>query len=101
MILLILLLIIGIITGWWYLSGTYEAALTAAKAHSDTMGVQFLDGSVIRNGFRVTRIRGGSLALIQKFRFEFTTTGEQRYSGYTELLGKRVLKMELEPHKIN
>ena len=85
---------------WWYLSGSYEAALAGAKRHCKVMDVQFLDGSVIRNGFGMRRNSAGSLTLVQKFRFEFSTTGERRYSGFAEMLGKRILSMELEAHKI-
>jgi hypothetical protein len=85
---------------WWYLSNTREAALAAAQRHCREMGVQLLDGSVMANGLQLIRNRSGSLVLLQKFRFEFTSTGEQRYSGRAELVGRRVLKMELEPHRV-
>ena len=88
------------LAGWWYLSSTREHALAAAKRYCQSMGVQFLDDSIMGNGLRFTRIQGGQMALVRCFRFEFSTTGEQRYSGFTEVVGKRVVKMELEPHRV-
>ncbi|MCG8536008.1 MAG: DUF3301 domain-containing protein [Pseudomonadales bacterium] len=95
------LVLVAAVAGWWRLSSTREQALTAAKVHCQQMGVQFLDGSVMSNGYQLTRDKRDNVALLQKYRFEFTTTGDQRYSGYAELIGKRVVKMELEPHRLD
>lgn len=89
-----------VLAAWWHLSSTREHALAAAKHHCDQMQVQFLDGSVMANGIRFSRSSSGSVVLVQRFRFEFSTTGDERYTGYAELVGRRVLKMELEPHRI-
>ena len=85
---------------WWKLSSTREHALTAAKRHCAEVGVQFLDGSVMSNGIRISRNASGNLTLVQKFRFEFSTSGDQRYWGLTEMMGRRVVKMELEAHRV-
>ena len=85
---------------WWYSTECREAALAAAQQHCHTVGVQLLDGSVVSNGFRLTRRSSGSLALVQKFYFEFSTTGDRRYRGYLEQLGKRTIRIELEAHKL-
>ena len=99
--LFVLFLILGGAGLWWYLAGSYETALRAAKEHCSLMGVQFLDGSVQRAGFGLTRNKADTMVLVQKFQFVFATTGEERYNGYTQVVGKRVIKMELEPHKID
>ena len=49
----------------------------------------------------MTRNKADTMVLVQKFQFVFATTGEERYNGYTQVVGKRVIKMELEPHKID
>jgi hypothetical protein len=84
---------------WWHLSDVRERALMAAQRHCREMGVQFLDGSVMPDGFRFIRNSNGTLVLLQRFRFEFTTSGDERYAGRAELVGRRVVKMELEPHR--
>ncbi|HEX4938833.1 MAG TPA: DUF3301 domain-containing protein, partial [Candidatus Kapabacteria bacterium] len=74
--LLLVVLLLGVIAGgWWYLSDVRETALQAAQRHCTAMGVQFLDGSVMPDGMRLIRNRSGALALLQCFRFEFTTSG--------------------------
>lgn len=100
-LLLVVLLLGAIAGGWWYLSDVREAALRAAQRHCAEMGVQFLDGSVMPDGVRLIRNRTGALVLLQKFRFEFTTSGDERYCGRAQLVGRRVMKMELEPHRFD
>ncbi len=95
------LLLLAAVAGlWWHLTDTRERALTAAQDHCEAVGVQFLDGSVMRDGFRFPRNRNGTLVLLQRFLFEFSTSGDQRYQGHIELIGKRVVKLELEAHRI-
>lgn len=98
--LLLCLLIASGLAIWWYFVSTREHALAASKQHCDQMGVQFLDGSVIANGYKFSRNRSDSLVIIQCFTFEFSTSGDERYNGFAELAGKRVIKMELEPHRL-
>ncbi len=99
MILLSIIIILVAAGLWWYRDDTREAALLAAQQHCQSMDVQLLDGSVMSNGFRLKRSQSGTLVVIQKFCFEFSTTGDQRYQGRIELLGKRRLKIELDAHK--
>jgi len=84
-----------------HMSAVRERALLAAREYCRQMGVQFLDGSVARNGIRLTRSRSGSVALAQRFSFEFTVTGERRYQGEAIFVGRRQVKMWLEPHVIS
>lgn len=85
---------------WLYMQAVRELALRAAKRHCREMGVQFLDGSVVLDGVKPVRGPNGVIALAQRFRFEFTTTGEKRYRGETVFVGKRQTSMQLEPHVI-
>jgi hypothetical protein len=55
---------------------------------------------VVRTGIRLTRGSSGSVALAQRFQFEFTVTGERRYRGEATFVGKRQASMQLEPHAI-
>lgn len=95
------LLIIASIGAWWHLSQAYEATLRAAKVRCDELDVQFLDDSVIRDGYRLNRGKGGSLQLVQKFRFEFSTTGDRRYQGKATTVGTKIQTLTLEPHQVD
>lgn len=85
---------------WFHMQAVRELALRAAKRHCRDMGVQFLDGSVVFEGVKLARGRSGAVALAQRFRFEFTTTGEKRYRGETVFVGRRQVSMQLEPHAL-
>lgn len=97
---LLLALIACAVALWFHVSAVREQALVASKRYCEQMGVQFLDGSVIRTGIRPTRSRSGSMALAQRFVFEFTVTGERRYRGEAIFVGNRQVSMRLEPHAI-
>lgn len=97
--LFLILFVVAIVFLLIHLSSVKDLAMQAAKKHCHEMEVQFLDGTVSPAGFGLTRNHRGTLTLIQKYRFEFTVTGGERYVGRTEFAGKQILKMILEPHK--
>lgn len=99
--LLFILILLGIVAGWWYLSQGYEIALYAARQHCNKLDVQFLDGTVSRVGYGVSRRGGGALQLVQKFDFEFATSGADRYRGHIELTANKVSQINLEPHRLD
>jgi hypothetical protein len=98
---LLIALIVGAFALWFHLSSVRERALVASKNYCEQMGVQFLDGSVIRTGIRLTRAPSGTVALAQRFQFEFTVTGERRYRGEAIFVGNRQVSMRLEPHALH
>lgn len=98
--LFLILSIVAIVFLLIHLSTVKDLALQAAKKHCHEMEVQFLDGTVSPAGFGLARNHKGTLTLVQKYRFEFTVTGGERYEGRTEFAGKRILSVILEPHKI-
>lgn len=85
---------------WWNTLGIKPLALRAAQRHCDEMGVQLLDESIVLRRARLKRDRAGGMRVWRSFSFEFSTTGDARYRGRVEILGKRVLDVQLEPHKI-
>jgi hypothetical protein len=97
-ILFALVVFVGILATFWRLLAIKELALAGAKKHCQDMGVQFLDGSVVQCGFRVRLKSGWRLVVLQTFSFEFTTTGERRYIGWTTFSGRKRVSMELQPH---
>jgi hypothetical protein len=50
---------------------------------------------------RLARNARGQWALLRTYQFDFSATGEDRYQGYVEVLGRQVLKIHLPPHRID
>ena len=94
-VLLLLLLL------WWNAQGAKHRALAATRAYCKQMEVQLLDEAVALRGFWLKRDSRGHLRLWRSYSFEFTATGDDRYSGKVVLLGARVEQIQLEPHRLN
>ncbi|NNC54972.1 MAG: DUF3301 domain-containing protein [Pseudomonadales bacterium] len=80
-----------------------ELATVAARNRCVALGVQFLDQSVSASGISLRRnphTANQRHAIERRYRFEFTSTGEERYKGSVVMLGNRVAGIELEPHRI-
>lgn len=97
---LLVLAIVGVVWAWMHTLAVKDLANTAAKRHCQQMGVQFLDGTVALGGAKPTWSGGDGLRLAQRFTFEFTVTGEKRYHGEVQFIGKRQVHLFLEPHVI-
>lgn len=99
------LLLLGCFAGglsfWWNTLGIKPIALRAAQRHCDEMGVQLLDESIVIRRARLKRDRQGGMRVWRSFSFEFSTTGDVRYRGRVEVVGKRVTDVRLEPHRIS
>ena len=85
---------------WWNTLGIKPIALRAAQRHCDEMGIQLLDESIVIRRFKFKRDRMGGMRVWRSFSFEFSTTGDARYRGRVDVLGKRVVNVQLEPHRI-
>lgn len=85
---------------WWKGQGFKLMALKLAQKHCDELGLQFLDQSVALRSFKFTRGPTGAWVVRRRFVFEFASIGDERYKGTVELLGNRLLKLELEPHRL-
>jgi hypothetical protein len=92
---------LAFLTYWWQGQGIKSRALQAAKVHCKTMDVQLLDDSIVLRGFWLKRDGRGSLRLWRSYLFEFSSTGEQRYSGRVILLGPHIESVQLEPHRLH
>jgi hypothetical protein len=63
------------------------------------MDVLLLDDAIYLRGLWVKRDDRGQLRVWRRFLFEFSTTGEERYTGRIIMLGQTITHMELEPHR--
>lgn len=84
----------------WHAHGMKETALAATRKYCRQMDVELLDDTVVLRGFWLKRDGSGRLHMWRSFLFEFTSTGEERYSGRIVLLGNRVEDIQLEPHRL-
>ncbi len=85
---------------WWGATGVKERALAAAQRHCREFDVQLLDSSVMINRLWVKKDAQGYWRLWRAYLFEFTATGEDRFKGRVITLGRRIEKVELEPHRV-
>jgi len=96
--LFLLVIFIALVIYIWQLLAIKDLAIAAAKKHCRDMDVQFLDGTVVQCGFRLRLKSGWRPVILQTYSFEFTTTGERRYLGWTTFRGRQRISMELQPH---
>ncbi len=85
---------------WWCTKGIKEAALRAARSYCEKMDVQLLDESIVLRNMRPRLGQRHLVELQRRYQFEFTTTGEQRYLGEILLVGNRISRINLDPHRL-
>lgn len=86
---------------FWHAHAIRELALGVARKRCRELDVQLLDDTVVLRGLWVRRGEGGRLQWWRSYLFEFTATGDDRYPGSIEMLGRRVIALELAPHRLN
>ena len=75
-----------------------EIATQHSRAACNRVSLDFLDETVSLKKLRLKRNANGQLAFFREYQFEFTSTGEYRYKGLTQLLGKQLVAVEMEPY---
>lgn len=98
---LILVSLLALPIIYWYSSQPIrDLALKAAIARCEKLDLQLLDNSVFQRRLWFKRDGSGSLRLWRAYYFEFTSTGRERYQGRVMTLGRYVLDIELEAHRV-
>lgn len=92
-----LLLISALASYWWYTRAVRELAYGAVKRYCERMDIQLLDFAVYESSSQLTRYQG-RLTARRQFQFEFATTGERRYRGTVEIVARKIVSIEVEPH---
>lgn len=84
--------------GWffWRQLAIRELALKHALAVCEQQDLQLLDQSIGLSGMGFKRRPSGSVCLTRRYQFEFTRTGERRYSGRIVMAGLTVIATELD-----
>ncbi|MEZ5491292.1 MAG: DUF3301 domain-containing protein [Gammaproteobacteria bacterium] len=93
-----LTLIAALAAFWWHSDLVKNEALKLANSHCRKLGLQLLDHSMVIKSIVPARDAKGSACFRRRYRFEFTSTGEERYQGEVMMLGRKAEKMYLEPH---
>ncbi len=97
---LILLILAALVGAYWWQSGVYKGrAREFAVAHCREHGLQLLDQSMVIDGFWPVRDQG-RLSFRRRYQFEFSSVGDRRYRGRLELVGMRLVSIELEAYKL-
>ncbi|MFN3579162.1 MAG: DUF3301 domain-containing protein [Pseudomonas sp.] len=94
-----LLMLAALVGTWiWRGMGLRDRALNLVRQHCKQADVQLLDESIALTRLRLGRSRQGRVGVVRSYGFEFTVTGERRYSGSIKLHGSRLMGIELAPH---
>ena len=99
---LFLLFVVGAVVLFWYQGlQVREHALRAVESYCNKLGLQLLDQNVSLRRFWLRRDDKGHLKAWRRYNFEFTTTGDERYSGQVSLLGNRLEDIQSEAHRFS
>lgn len=88
----------ALISFWWQSDQVKHIALAHVYRYCKAQNLQLLDQVMVLRGVWPARDELGSLKLRRRYSFEFTSTGQARYTGRVELFGNRLQNMELEAH---
>jgi hypothetical protein len=91
--------LIGVAYLIWQHNNISLIARNLTREHCEKVGVQLLDQNVILKRIRIKTSPYSLLALQRHYAFEFSSIGDYRYKGVIHLLGKRMVRIELEPFK--
>lgn len=90
----------GLVILWWWRSiKRREYAQFQAKQYCKRIELQWLDQNLVQKKSRFRRIGRFYWQIERYFQFEFSTTGEHRYSGYVVLLGERLSQIITDPYE--
>ena len=92
---IVFFIIVGIVWYWWSSVTAYEVAYTAAKNTCSKLELQFLDDTLDAVKIRPCRHSRGFIQLCRTYEFEFSSDGDNRYTGTVRLSGTTFDNVEL------
>ena len=97
------LLIAAILGGWFWIDSinARDIAVHAGRQAAERYGLQLLDETVAISRLRAARDEMGRLRLKRTYVFEVSDTGADRLPCSLTLLGKRIVAVEIPPHRDN
>ncbi|TFH74954.1 DUF3301 domain-containing protein [Gammaproteobacteria bacterium LSUCC0112] len=93
-----LALLVLLLNHWWRSRDAKACALVYAAQRCQELDLQLLDQSIVLHKLRLKRSDGGMLQWWREYRFEFSSTGQDRYPGSLTMSGYRLLSIELAAH---
>ena len=97
---LLLLILAALVGAYWWQSGLDKGrARELAVAHCLEFDLQLLDQSMVIVGFWPL-LEQGRITFRRRYQFEFSSIGDRRYQGRLELVGMRLVSIELEAYKL-
>lgn len=99
----ITLLIAVIVAAWFWLDSlsARDAAVAAGRQAAEKYSLQLLDETVAISKLRAARDSYGRLKIQRTYTFEVSDTGSDRLSCSVVLLGKRIERLDIPPHRDN
>lgn len=94
---IVIIIAIGL-AWWWRIHGQRDYALGCIKEHCKKLDITLLDDYVALKRITLKRDSKGIIRLTRIYGFEFTVTGEQRYTGTITLFGYHVGNIDLQPY---
>lgn len=77
-----------------------ELGLAAARQACQREGLQFLDETVVGHALGLSRAESGQLCFKRGFDFEYSQSGNERYSGTVLIVGREVVLIDLSQHRV-
>ena len=86
--------------GWYWLNGlnVREAAIAAGRQACVAQRMQLLDDTVCLIKTRLARDTSGQLRFERTYRFEYSSTGDNRYIGHINMLGQHIKGLTMDDH---
>ncbi|MDX9740611.1 MAG: DUF3301 domain-containing protein [Gammaproteobacteria bacterium] len=91
------LLLAGAAWYWFDAMRALESAREAGRARCEALGVRLLDDTVVLAGISLRRDEDGRLKIARRYRFEFSGDGFSRHYGEIQLLGPRIVTLDMDP----
>ncbi len=95
-----LTLILFLFYHWWQAQKVKEVALRYTRRECQSLELQLLDDNINLRGFWLRRDDKGQTRVWRSYNFEFSSTGDERYSGRVVTLGRKVTDFHLDPHRL-
>lgn len=93
-----LALLAVLLNHWWRSRDAKAFALLYAAQRCQELDLQLLDQSIVLHNIRLKRGDGGMPQWWREYRFEFSSTGVERYPGSLTMSGYRLLSIEMASH---
>lgn len=93
---IVIMLIAGGAWFWWTSARSRETATALARRACRQCRVQLLDETVTLGKLRLQRNNKGAMQIARWYRFEFSTSGDNRRDGVVGILGKNLISMHLD-----